>query len=671
MIDVPTRVKDALREGDRLKRYRFVVENMPQEVWTDVTDYQESTSAGRVTRTYSLSSGTYKFTAGEYALEVRYIESGSQIMVMVNPNSSKTITFDVNKSVNAIYRVGDDCLVQKQSFEDLIITNDNLVSETVTFDERMCSDKEIKFGLCEGTNLEFQYFGLPNITGKRLQAFIDVQYKDSDDVLKWHEIPMGWFEVSESSRQASTGIIKVSAFNKLQSDYLDNEANAQIEEIILQGEDGDSSVSMHTILDKLLDGYSIEKYTISHIDADWGVGTWSTPDYTQDNSVYKGSEYAYIHTFYTNITFEANILTWSMEKFYNFVFALQKIKEKILDTIPSSFYDYTVMAYSGDMSFYDFIHSNDPMAPRIGGEIWENFVNDPHAYLFQNLLIQADTVESGYHTNISNISTIGIMVPLWFTKDASPYHALTTAEKNQITAMKNQWEQDIGNFLDCYEMEVPEIELMRFSDFAGFSNVTLRDLQTAVYETVCQYGKLDRITDLFSGVELNNSRLLPAEDLYPANDLYPNSIAERSNPAMYSKLWADEGNVRKFRYLIITYKGTETEGGQTREVEKTLQRTVDENGTDDYNMSNNWLFKNLVWTDEEVGDYADAMVAKMQNLTWFPFEMWCAGLPYVETGDELEINVNGEAYTSYVLLRNLRGIQNLQDEMINGELDIF
>ena len=140
---------------------------------------------------------------------------------------------------------------------------------------------------------------------------------------------------------------------------------------------------------------------------------------------------------------------------------------------------------------------------------------------------------------------------------------------------------------------------------------------------------------------------------------------------MYSKLWADEGNVRKFRYLIITYKGTETEGGQTREVEKTLQRTVDENGTDDYNMSNNWLFKNLVWTDEEVGDYADAMVAKMQNLTWFPFEMWCAGLPYVETGDELEINVNGEAYTSYVLRRNLRGIQNLQDEMINGELDIF
>ena len=51
--------------------------------------------------------------------------------------------------------------------------------------------------------------------------------------------------------------------------------------------------------------------------------------------------------------------------------------------------------------------------------------------------------------------------------------------------------------------------------------------------------------------------------------------------------------------------------------------------------------------------------------------MWCAGLPYIETGDELEINVAGAAYTSYVLRRNLKGIQNLQDEMVNGMLDIF
>jgi hypothetical protein len=142
---------------------------------------------------------------------------------------------------------------------------------------------------------------------------------------------------------------------------------------------------------------------------------------------------------------------------------------------------------------------------------------------------------------------------------------------------------------------------------------------------------------------------------------------------MYSKLWADEGNVRSFRYLIITYKSeiVDPDTGTVSEVEKTLQRTVNEHGTDNYNMSDNWLFRNLVWDDATVGDYADAMVEKLQNVTWFPFEMWCAGLPYIETGDEVEINMDEGAYTSSVLRRTLKGIQNLQDQMINGRLDIF
>jgi hypothetical protein len=65
------------------------------------------------------------------------------------------------------------------------------------------------------------------------------------------------------------------------------------------------------------------------------------------------------------------------------------------------------------------------------------------------------------------------------------------------------------------------------------------------------------------------------------------------------------------------------------------------------------------------------MVAKMRDITWFPFEMWCAGLPYLETGDEIEIPLGNQTYTSYILQRQLKGIQNLQDTYINGTLDIF
>ena len=90
-----------------------------------------------------------------------------------------------------------------------------------------------------------------------------------------------------------------------------------------------------------------------------------------------------------------------------------------------------------------------------------------------------------------------------------------------------------------------------------------------------------------------------------------------------------------------------------------------------YNMSDNWLFRNRIWTEEQVGEYADRMVAKMRDITWFPFEMWAAGLPYIETVDEIEIVAHEYTYVSYVLHRQLKGIQNLQDTFINGQLDVF
>jgi hypothetical protein len=216
--------------------------------------------------------------------------------------------------------------------------------------------------------------------------------------------------------------------------------------------------------------------------------------------------------------------------------------------------------------------------------------------------------------------------------------------------------------------EPSAIGSMEITDYTVWPDITLRDLQSAVYEAVCQFGQLDRVTDLFSGVELNHSRLYPADSLYPATGLYPDGAALSGFKSMYSKLWADEGNIHKWRNLIITYKGLNAD---QQEEDFTLERQVNADGTDDYNMSDNWLFRNLVWTAADVGTYADAMVAKMQDMTWFPFEMWCAGLPYLETGDEIEIPLGDQKYVSYVLQRQLKGIQNLQDTYINGTLDIY
>ena len=153
---------------------------------------------------------------------------------------------------------------------DFVIDNNNLVKESVKFDERMATGKDLKFGLCEGSSLEFQYFDFPNITGRELQAFIDVQYKDENNDLAWHTIPMGFFTVDQCPMQFSTGIRKVTAYNKLKSAYLDEKANAYLNDIFVGST---QNAYIQDIINALLDGYGIVPYEVKIVQP--GTGQYS------------------------------------------------------------------------------------------------------------------------------------------------------------------------------------------------------------------------------------------------------------------------------------------------------------------------------------------------------------------------------------------------------------
>lgn len=329
-------------------------------------------------------------------------------------------------------------------------------------------------------------------------------------------------------------------------------------------------------------------------------------------------------------------------------------------------------AFKGMIAWY---YLNEPIGSEIHFKIEKEYTTSLE-YNHYNFLTPKNRSESdlfyinstyGYYSNQVNLIIPSAIYYSDSYDDWYNYHVDNFHRVYEFPWYQNGYDFQLRSY---FRDDISSLEnyVLTTSMVENLPKVTLRELQSAVYEAICQFGQLSRETDLFSGVELNRSRLLPADTLYPDNTLYPDGAQESAFRSQYSKLWADEGNVRKWRYLIITYKGL---NGDNQEEDFTLQRTVNADGTDDYNCSDNWLFRNLVWTAEQIGEYADAMVAKMQDITWFPFEMWCAGLPYLETGDEIEIPLGEDTYTSYILQRQLKGIQNLQDTYINGTLDIF
>lgn len=534
------------------------------------------------------------------------------------------------------------------------IDNNNLVSESVSIDERMCSGDTLKFGLCEGSSLEFQYFGKPNITGKRVQAFVDVDYGEAEP----YTIPMGFFDIKKCSRQASTGIIKVTAYNKLQSDYLDAKANETVAELVAQGEYGYTDmISLYTLLKKLLDGYGIEEDVYSYdqaaVTSFGGASVIEIPLCDESGSALSSKLYLYM----SNSKYSLN-----RDDFYHFYLHTKELKQHCIDAVWGAYKNEYTKANGTIYTIEQYANTAFTDAWYLCGQIYCRKRVNVNTFFFE----RKGGDNNSYTSEYSECYSIDAMIPVHAEIRTSPPTINTNIWRGYFIQV---WGMDYV-FADIYKKELSSAQKVRIttSQIESIQDVSLRDLQSAVYESSCQFGQLSRLTDLFSGVELNRSALYPADTLYPDNVLYPNGAQESAFRSQYSKLWADEGNIHKWRNLIITYKGLDEQGN---EKEYTLQRQVNADGTDDYNCSDNWLFHNLVWTSEQVAQYAEAMVAKMQSITWFPFEMWAAGLPYLETGDQIEIPLGEETYTSYILQRQLKGIQDLQDTYINGTLDIF
>lgn len=787
MIDVPYEVKKALKDGRNTKNYRLIVESQGRP-----SGYYEIATAPENQQLIIPADGGYKiFANAPNAYDGITTWDGDEPLEWLTPTTTTPTTeytgyFSEGDVIsvagyNGINTVSLQQWVDDTYQEEIVIDNNNLVKESVHIDERMCSGDTLKFGLCEGSSLEFQYFNKPNITGRRIQAFVDIQYlagtvgridangsftapvsgsytfevkkgsatglyitfagggdmyvdfvlgqttdteeleagdvvtlnNPSSDALfeasteMWDTIPMGFFDVKKCSRQASTGIIKATCYNKLQSDYLDSKAN---ELLISSFDNPEQTALFKDIRNILLNDYEVMEddgvpVTIDRADA--GVGTVhrmgsstirfrnGDVDAPTNYETYTGamSLSKNVYPFLVASESKANLNPDYVYKI-RFKYDIEKLEQRYYDELKRL----TIASFEVDESF---------MKRFVNPSTWSGYVPYLGWHTYFGVGIEKSNGQMEYYSSIayanqltnvvgslsdlSKKTIIGCVAVYFYI----PYEFLVNSQndfrgytggvrfygqnnyKYQGRTKQYMWyspdgiltdyDWTIDGWNDVFKYDYSDADKVEISP-SSLEDFTLREIITASYETVCQFGQLSRVTDLFSGVTLNRNALYPADDLHPANDLYPRGASLSTTKALYSKLWADEDNVHKWRYLIITYKGLD---GQGNETEYTLQRTINSDGTDDYNMSDNWLFRNLVWTASQVGEYADAMVTKMQDITWFPFEMWCAGLPYLETGDEIEITLGEETYTSYILQRQLKGIQNLQDTYINGTLDIF
>ena len=425
--------------------------------------------------------------------------------------------------------------------EDFTIDNDTLVAESVNIDERMATGSELKFGLCEGASLEFQYFDHPNINGKRIHASIGIYYDD----VHVHYTSMGYFTVKECPRQFSTGIYKATCYNQLQSDYLDAPANDLLIDAY-NNQDTYSPSNIEKLLNIALADYKIDVHTKLSTSTYNDIssqkvslaGTSKTIDLKVYKTVGQVAETHYLHTIcpYFRIRFTTSSNMYKIAKF-----DASYINDQVMNRAgaPGDVYgEYKV--YSTDQGFYTWLSTPGSNIADIRGGVYQYNYTDANntVHYVSDYIRNADNnIPTPYYWDINSNTTsygsvyyFGFYFPMYWVLDDNPTYDWTSISDVTFNSIRSAAQTIVAHFVtttgnfEVWKQKTSVASSMAVGpEIVDWPNVTLRELQSAVYEMQCQYGQLNRESDEFSGVELNGGGLYPAESLYPATTLYPNS----------------------------------------------------------------------------------------------------------------------------------------------------
>lgn len=529
------------------------------------------------------------------------------------------------------------------------ITNGNLVAESVVLTESLCSEQNIKFGLCEASQLEFETIGVGNIKGCEIQAFIEVDisslpsdiiatidYMYLNDSTIAYQIPYGVFTVDSCKRQNDMSKRKIIAYSKNILDKIELSSIEKEKERIAISTKSDYTVDLLKTLYSNLNNVDSSMYTeIAHefeIDEHLIVSISSLIE-TYRIVVYKGVKIP----IFAGQDDEHKLFKVELDKVKNY----KEIVLEIQDTLSS--YELITDAFNlCDVCYviYDMdgFSSGLTYIPTKGNLIYPYIPG-----------IGTTTIEYGY-----------IYVPL----------EISVVERNLTDSSYKKVLNEWTLATNCSISELTPTEL-----FAN-KTITLKRTKTTDGKYIVAE-PLDLRAILESWVELQgkfvyNSRyggvslisikekfgLYPSEDLYPSEELYPREPDDIVSTSLYSNVWYEEYTVQKYGRLLIPYINEENEAEEFLYV-------FNEDNKNTYFFSENYLLSLYSFTQDEIKEIIDTyFLPHIEYITYVPAEITMRGLPYLEVGDVVSVLTNsGYSFETIVWQRKLKGIQALTDSV--------
>lgn len=532
--------------------------------------------------------------------------------------------------------------------EDII--SNNLVSESVTLTESLCSEANLKFGLCEASTLEFTTIDVGNIKGCVIEAQLEVDLSllDAAEITEFavypedldypvYPIPYGVFTIDSCRRQKDMAQRDVVAYSE--AHHTDSEISP-IEQAKQQfgiKENVPYRIGSKEFLLSNIKNVDVAEYVTHERLPPWTV--------TLDHR--------------SVVTIDDSGSGWEFE--YEVAYLRIELSEEDIG------YDLFYSLYRADFSvnkaaFEEYDHTYREAA---GFEVDERYF-----YPAQVWLGTKNKTTYNREIRVPVDGTYAIYPDIGYYKDYVFEIEFTTrvwARYAGDVVFRGKLLDD-GYSLTCYEALQGSFQ-MRFdrkkSDSIYYvdTEINYGEIINAHLELNGIFGKAGR-NGKYQFVTLGNlDGLLPAEDLFPADDLYPDDGWDvQAEKSFYYDLWYDEYVIQPYGRVVATYRNTEGEL-----VEYSLQFAPENPNT--YYIRDNIILQTGSYTEEEIEEILTAgLIPNLPSAGYVPMELECAGLPYLEAGDRIEVETGEECLKTYILQRTLTGIQGLIDSIeVNGD----
>lgn len=538
------------------------------------------------------------------------------------------------------------------------IVNDQIVRESLSFTESVCSQEELKFGLTESSMIEFETVGVENIRGLIIECGIEVDTSsltaaqistiqsgsydgtlvlavDSDLPYGFYRIPLGIFRVDSCPRnQQAMTHRRIKAYSLSMEMASGNPFELKKLSLLLPGGNvyeppakkffyssigfnNQQVMSDYTRSAVVLSGMqtAIPSITVTLVDSSTATLELEVHYNTSDRTAHQAFDFFAVDTHgydYSSVIDELGTFLDGLgvdpvaSGYYDMPNMVTEICKR--NALPAVHYFYTTGGNTYDLDQVNILTTNNAVLPYRKGLTY--------SFTRPTSVTAMISIGSQFESHSINFSTPADIYLLTDTAAAGPLDGITVSFAQ--TLEQNRTFAGAGTYLS----------------WSFIDAVDLLDFANGWLELLASFGRVSRT----GGIEIirldNTSPILISPD--DTDDL-----------------WWDESTTEKIGSAIFVYN----DGNEDQTVEYSIS-----SGAIEYDLTNNAVLaalknptvaaiNNLIKT---------AFVPGLSKTAYVPIDLRIRYLPHIEAGDSLTITaVDGTTVSSYAMNQHVEGIQAL------------